>query len=178
MSRAGSHHDYQDDDEMNRYDQNNEAPPLFIDDPEQLIRNQRARNREAIWRNQGLPEDRNEVGPVQQPPRHPPPPQYRQEPRREPVFDDYYRDNNFREPTMRELSAPDFRNQPWCIYEGPELENIAINTSVVHNLPKFSGTHGESAITHLQRLHGICQNLKPMRECRRLQVKGVLLFPH
>ncbi|CAM8965669.1 unnamed protein product [Rhodiola kirilowii] len=33
--------------------------------------------------------------------------------------------------------------------------------SVVHNLPKFSGTNGESAMTHLQRLHGICQNLKP-----------------
>ncbi|CAM8962849.1 unnamed protein product [Rhodiola kirilowii] len=62
---------------------------------------------------------------------------------------------------MGELSAPDFRNQPWCIHEGPELENIAINTSVVHNLPKFLGTRGELAITHLQRLHGICQNLKP-----------------
>ncbi|CAM8951084.1 unnamed protein product [Rhodiola kirilowii] len=35
--------------------------------------------------------------------------------------------------------------------------------SVVHNLPKFSGTHGESATTHLQCLHGICQNLKPNR---------------
>ncbi|CAM8956888.1 unnamed protein product [Rhodiola kirilowii] len=62
---------------------------------------------------------------------------------------------------MGELSAPNLRNQPWCIYEGPELENITINTSVVHNLPKFSGTQGESATTHLQRLHGICQNLKP-----------------
>ncbi|CAM8972573.1 unnamed protein product [Rhodiola kirilowii] len=111
----------------------------------------------AIRRNQGPPVDRNEAGPVQ-PPRHPPP---QQVPRREPIFDDYYGDNNFREPTMGELSAPDFRNQPWCIYKGPELENIAINTSVVHNLPKFSGTRGESATTHLQRLHGICQNLKP-----------------
>ncbi|CAM8940976.1 unnamed protein product [Rhodiola kirilowii] len=83
-------------------------------------------------------------------------------PRREPVFDDYYGDNdNYREPTLGELSAPDFRVQPWCIYEGPELENIVINTSVAHNLPKFSGTRGESAMTHLQRLHGICQNLKP-----------------
>ncbi|CAM8933768.1 unnamed protein product [Rhodiola kirilowii] len=62
---------------------------------------------------------------------------------------------------MGELSAPDFRNQPWCIYEGPELENIAINTSVAHNLPKFSETRGESVTTHLQRLHGTCQNLKP-----------------
>ncbi|CAM8940569.1 unnamed protein product [Rhodiola kirilowii] len=62
---------------------------------------------------------------------------------------------------MGELSAPDFRNQPWCIYEDPEMENIAINTSVAHNLPKFSGTHGESATTHLQRLHDTCQNLKP-----------------
>ncbi|CAM8895145.1 unnamed protein product [Rhodiola kirilowii] len=148
---------------MNLYDRNNEAPLPFIDDPERLIRNQRAREREAIRRNQGLPEDRNEAGPVQQPPRHPPPPQPRQMPRREPVFDDYYGDNNYRAPTMGELNAPDFENQPWCIYEGPELENITINALVAHNLPKFSGAHGESATTHLQRLHGICQNLKPNR---------------
>ncbi|CAM8895035.1 unnamed protein product [Rhodiola kirilowii] len=38
-----------------------------------------------------------------------------------------------------------------------------INTSVAHSLPKFSGAHGESATTHLQRLHGICQNLNPNR---------------
>ncbi|CAM8882855.1 unnamed protein product [Rhodiola kirilowii] len=162
MSREGSHHDYQDDDEINLYDRNDEVPLPFVDDPEQLIRNRRARDREAIRRNQGPPEDRNEAGPVQQPPRYPPPPQPRQVPRREPIFDNYYGDNhNFREPTMGELSAPDFRNQPWCIYVGPELEDIAINTSVAHNLPKFSGTRGESTITHLQRLHGICQNLKP-----------------
>ncbi|CAM8975495.1 unnamed protein product [Rhodiola kirilowii] len=126
------------------------------------MRNHRARNTEAIRRNQGPPEDRNGAGPVQ-PPRYPPPPQYQQEPRREPIFDDYYGDNNYREPTMDELNAPDFRNQPWCIYEGSELENIAVDMSVVHNLPKFSGAHGESATTHLQRLHGICQNLKPNR---------------
>ncbi|CAM8886568.1 unnamed protein product [Rhodiola kirilowii] len=162
MSREGSHHDYQDDDEINLYDRNDEVPLPFVDDPEQLIRNRRARDREAIRRNQGPPEDRNEAGPVQQPPRYPPPPQPRQVPRREHIFDNYYGDNNnFREPTMGELSAPDFRNQPWCIYEGPELEDIAINTSVAHNLPKFSRTRGESATTHLQRLHGICQNLKP-----------------
>ncbi|CAM8940773.1 unnamed protein product [Rhodiola kirilowii] len=62
---------------------------------------------------------------------------------------------------MGELSAPNFWNQPWCIYDGPELEGIVINTAVVHHLPKFSGRHGESATTHLQRFHGICQNLRP-----------------
>ncbi|CAM8947487.1 unnamed protein product [Rhodiola kirilowii] len=62
---------------------------------------------------------------------------------------------------MGELSAPNFRNQPWCIYEGPELEGIVINSAVVHHLPKFSGRQGESATTHLQRLHDICQNLRP-----------------
>ncbi|CAM8908218.1 unnamed protein product [Rhodiola kirilowii] len=161
MSREGSYHDYQDDENINLYDRNDEVPLPFVDDPEQLIRNRRARDREAIRRNQEPPEDRNAAGPVQ-PPRYPPPPQPRQVPRREPIFDNYYGDNDhFREPTLGELSAPDFRVQPWCIYEGPELENIVINTSVAHNLPKFSGTHGESAMTHLQRLHGICQNLKP-----------------
>ncbi|CAM8905471.1 unnamed protein product [Rhodiola kirilowii] len=147
---------------MNLYDQNNEAPPPFIDDPGQLVRNQRARNREGARRNQEPPEDRNEAGPVP-PPRYPPPPRHQQVPRREPILDDYYGDNNYREPTMGELNAPDFENQPWCIYEGPELENITIDTSVAHSLPKFSGAHGESATTHLQRLHGICQNLKPNR---------------
>ncbi|CAM8924481.1 unnamed protein product [Rhodiola kirilowii] len=62
---------------------------------------------------------------------------------------------------MGELSAPNFWNQPWCIHEGPELEEIAINSAVIHNLPKFSGRQGESATAHLQRLHGICNNLKP-----------------
>ncbi|CAM8884743.1 unnamed protein product [Rhodiola kirilowii] len=61
---------------------------------------------------------------------------------------------------MGELSAPNFRNQTWCIYESPELEDILVNTGVVHNLPKFSGTQGESATSHLKRFHGTCQNLK------------------
>ncbi|CAM8880448.1 unnamed protein product [Rhodiola kirilowii] len=62
---------------------------------------------------------------------------------------------------MGELCAPNFRNQPWCIYEGPELEGIVINSAVVHHLPKFSGRQGESATTHIQCYHGICQNLRP-----------------
>ncbi|CAM8928949.1 unnamed protein product [Rhodiola kirilowii] len=62
---------------------------------------------------------------------------------------------------MGELSAPNFKNQPWCIYEGLELEGIVINSAVVHHLPKFSGRQGESATTHLQRYHGICQDLRP-----------------
>ncbi|CAM8905707.1 unnamed protein product [Rhodiola kirilowii] len=161
MSREGSHHDYQDDDEINLYDRNDEVPLPFVDDPEQLIRNRRARDREAIRRNQEPPEERNAADPVQRP-RYPPPPQPRQVPRREPAFDNYYGDNNnYRTPTMGELNAPEFETQPWCICQDPELENIAVDMSVVHNLPKFSGTNGESAMTHLQRLHGICQNLKP-----------------
>ncbi|CAM8900288.1 unnamed protein product [Rhodiola kirilowii] len=160
MSREESHHDYQDDEEINLYDRNDEVP--FIDDPEQLIRNRRVRDREAARRNHEPPEDRNAAGPVQ-PPRYPPHRQPRQIPRQEPVFDDYYGDNNYREPTMGELNAPNFETQPWCIYESPELENITINASVAHSLPKFSRAQGESATTHLQRLHGICQNLKPNR---------------
>ncbi|CAM9000259.1 unnamed protein product [Rhodiola kirilowii] len=150
MSHEGSHHDYQDDDEMNLYDRNYEAPPPFLNNPEHLIRNQEPH------------EDRNAAGPVQQPPRYPPPPQPQQMPRQGPTFDDYG-DNNYRTPTMGELNAPDFATQPWCICESPEPENIAIDMSVVHNLPKFSRTNGESATTHLQCLHGICQILKPNR---------------
>ncbi|CAM8996730.1 unnamed protein product [Rhodiola kirilowii] len=62
---------------------------------------------------------------------------------------------------MGELSTPNFGNQPWCIYEWPELTDIVINSAVIHHLPKFSGRQGESATTHLQRYHGICQNLRP-----------------
>ncbi|CAM8886604.1 unnamed protein product [Rhodiola kirilowii] len=160
MSREESHHDYQDDEEI--YDRNDEVPPPSFDDPEQLIRNRRARDREAFRRNQEPPEYQNAAGPIQTP-IHPPQPQPRYMPRREPAFDDYYGDNNYREPTMGELNAPNFETQPWCIYESPELENITINASVAHSLPKFSGAQGESATTHLQRLHGICQNLKPNR---------------
>ncbi|CAM8934936.1 unnamed protein product [Rhodiola kirilowii] len=158
MSRAGSHHNDEVNDKVNLFGQNDEEQPYY-DDPEQLIKDQRAREREAIRRNQGQPEVWNGAGPGQ-PPRRPLPPN-QQMPRQRPVYEEYYEDEILREPTMGELSAPDFRNQPWCIYEDPEIENISINTSVVHNFPKFSGAHGESATTHLQRLHGICQNLKP-----------------
>ncbi|CAM8994285.1 unnamed protein product [Rhodiola kirilowii] len=82
---------------------------------------------------------------------------------REGSHDNYYGDDNYRAPTMGELNAPDFETQPWCICQSPELENIIVDMSVVHNFPKFSGTNEESATTHLQRLHGICQNLKPNR---------------
>ncbi|CAM8905342.1 unnamed protein product [Rhodiola kirilowii] len=62
---------------------------------------------------------------------------------------------------MRELCAPNFQNQPWCIYEGLELAEIEIRTGVVHHLPKFTGRQGESATRHMQTLHGICQTLRP-----------------
>ncbi|CAM8953423.1 unnamed protein product [Rhodiola kirilowii] len=62
---------------------------------------------------------------------------------------------------LGELNAPKFKTQSWCICQDPDLENITVDMSVIPNLPKFSGTNEESAMTHLQRLHGICQNLKP-----------------
>ncbi|CAM8884969.1 unnamed protein product [Rhodiola kirilowii] len=62
---------------------------------------------------------------------------------------------------MKELSAPDFQNPPWCIDEGPELAEIEIKTTLVHYLPKFSGRQGESVTKHLQTLHRICQTLRP-----------------
>ncbi|CAM8934163.1 unnamed protein product [Rhodiola kirilowii] len=105
----------------------------------------------------------NGVAP-RQPPLQPPtpvrPPQ--RPPLQQPLIrEEYDKEYYYREPTMGELSAPNFWNQPWCIYEGPELEEIVINSAIVHHLPKFSGRQGESATTYLQRLHGICQNLKP-----------------
>ncbi|CAM8886754.1 unnamed protein product [Rhodiola kirilowii] len=159
MSRIGSHHEDEEiDNEVNQVVRDNEGPPPFIDNPKQLIRNHNRAIREAARLNQGMPEGRVGAAPRQHPRQ---PPLHRQIPRQHPAFDEYYADEVLREPTMGELSAPDFGTQPWCIDEGPNLENIAINTSVVHNLPKFSGNQGESATTHLQRLHGICKNLKP-----------------
>ncbi|CAM8934592.1 unnamed protein product [Rhodiola kirilowii] len=62
---------------------------------------------------------------------------------------------------MKELSAPNFYNIPWCIHEGPDMHEIEIKTAVVHYLPKFSGRQGESATKHHQSLHGIYQTLQP-----------------
>ncbi|CAM8900233.1 unnamed protein product [Rhodiola kirilowii] len=111
----------------------------------------------------------NEVNQVIQPPRQPSPPQQppllqpppRPLPPQQLIREEYQGENYYREPTMGELCAPNFWNQPWCIYEGPELEGIVINSAVMHHLPKFSGRQGESDTTHLQRYHGIYQNLRP-----------------
>ncbi|CAM8911482.1 unnamed protein product [Rhodiola kirilowii] len=92
-----------------------------------------------------------------QPPlQHPPPPQAP----RQPVVRDEEEDE-YEGPTMGELSVPNFRDQTWPIYEGPDLAAITVSTSVIHHLPKFSGTKGESATSHLTRYHGLCLNLKP-----------------
>ncbi|CAM8955347.1 unnamed protein product [Rhodiola kirilowii] len=114
------------------------------------------RRRQAAERNQWPPAPRNGAGPRQ--PYRPPPP-----PPQQPAREEYHEYDDPREPTMGELSAPNFRNQSWCIYEDPDLEDIAINSGIVHNLPKFSRSQGESATTHIQRFHGICQNLQPFR---------------
>ncbi|CAM8987450.1 unnamed protein product [Rhodiola kirilowii] len=62
---------------------------------------------------------------------------------------------------MGELSVPSFRDQSWTIYEGPDMAAITVSTAVIHNLPKFSGSKGESAQSHLTRFHGICLNVRP-----------------
>ncbi|CAM8902703.1 unnamed protein product [Rhodiola kirilowii] len=79
---------------------------------------------------------------------------------RQPVYEEeaYYHDE---EPSMGELLVPDFKDQTWPIYEGPELEDITISTSIVHHLPKFAGSKGESATGHLKRYHGSCHNYRP-----------------
>ncbi|CAM8893698.1 unnamed protein product [Rhodiola kirilowii] len=109
--------------------------------------------------------DDNEVDQGIPPPRQAPPPQQHLPPPLQPpgplppqhlIREEYQGEHYYRESTMGELCAPNFRNQPWCIYEGPELEGIVINSAVVHHLPKFSGRQGESTTTHLQRYHGIC----------------------
>ncbi|CAM8943925.1 unnamed protein product [Rhodiola kirilowii] len=119
------------------------------------------RRRQAAGRNRGLPEDQARNGPRQpvRPPFEPYPRPYA--PRAQHALEENFDDDVFQEPTMGELSAPNFRNQTWCIHESPELEDILVSTGVVHNLPKFSGTQGESATSHLKRFHGTCQNLKP-----------------
>ncbi|CAM8975814.1 unnamed protein product [Rhodiola kirilowii] len=104
----------------------------------------------------------------QYPPQYPPLPYLPQQPYpppqrppRQPVVRDDDEENENEGPTMGELSVPNFKDQSWCIYEGPDLAAITVSTSVVHHLPKFSGTKGESATSHLTRYHGICLNLKP-----------------
>ncbi|CAM8981739.1 unnamed protein product [Rhodiola kirilowii] len=99
------------------------------------------RQRQADKRNQGLPEDQ-----AQMDPRQPVIPLLRPQPQQRAPRAQYENFENvfYQEPTLGELSAPNFRNQSWCIYESPELEDILVSTGVVHNLPKFTGTQGES----------------------------------
>ncbi|CAM8968714.1 unnamed protein product [Rhodiola kirilowii] len=119
------------------------------------------RRRQAARKNQGVPEDQAQMGPRQpvRPPPRPYVPPYAT--RAHHARDENFENEFFQEPTMGDLSAPNFRNQSWCIYESPKLEGILVSTGIVHNLPKFSGTQGESATSHLKRFHGTCQNLKP-----------------
>ncbi|CAM9000627.1 unnamed protein product [Rhodiola kirilowii] len=107
-----------------------------------------------MGQNHGVREDQVPNDPRQPviPPRRPHPQQVRHE-----NFDNVF----YQEPKFEELSAPNFRNQSWCIYESPELEDILVSTGVVHNVPKFAGTQGESATSHIKRFHAVCQNLKP-----------------
>ncbi|CAM8887714.1 unnamed protein product [Rhodiola kirilowii] len=88
--------------------------------------------------------DDNEVDQGIPPPRQAPPPQQHLPPPLQPlgplppqhlIREEYQEEHYYRESTMGELCAPNFRNQPWCIYEGPELEGIVINSVVVHHLP-------------------------------------------
>ncbi|CAM8934545.1 unnamed protein product [Rhodiola kirilowii] len=65
------------------------------------------------------------------------------------------------QPTMKELSAPNYQNIPWCINERPYTRDIEIKTAVVHHLPKFLVRQEESATRHLKDFHGICQTLRP-----------------
>ncbi|CAM8959622.1 unnamed protein product [Rhodiola kirilowii] len=151
-----SHHsvNFYEDVVNNDMDQGDGAP-LFYENPENQFREMRRRH--AAERNHGQPEDQARNGPRQPVRPHPRPHSQQHAPRAQyENFENVF----YQEPTMGELSAPNFRNQSWCIYESPELEDILVSTRVVHNLPKFSGTEGESAVSHLKRFHGTCQNLK------------------
>lgn len=62
---------------------------------------------------------------------------------------------------MRELSAPQINNQPWCIHAVPEKDNFEVKTSVVHYLPKFVGLSREVAMRYLKEFDGVCNTLRP-----------------
>ncbi|CAM8944832.1 unnamed protein product [Rhodiola kirilowii] len=160
MSHHGGNYDDDNDavnNDMNHFPQD-ENPPIALEDPEVLVRQGNLRRRQEAMANRGGLGARGCAIPRRpyRAPSPPPPPQRR-------AREEYYEYNDPHEPTLAELSIPRFRNHSWCIYEDPGLEDIAINSGVVHNLPKFLGSQGESATTHLQRFHGICQNLKPTR---------------
>ncbi|CAM8978194.1 unnamed protein product [Rhodiola kirilowii] len=151
MSRAGSQIGDDNNNVIAPIDENKIT--LLYEDLEQLVRARNRAIRQTRQLNQRAPVAQNGAGA-----RQPLPPQPPQLPiHRRPEDDEEY----YYEPTMKELSAPDFQNQPWCIDEGPELAEIEIKTAVVHHLPKFSGRQGESATKHLQSFHGICQTLRP-----------------
>ncbi|CAM8937395.1 unnamed protein product [Rhodiola kirilowii] len=129
MSREGSQTgDNVNNNEIALVNENKVIPP-FYDDPEQLVRARNRAVRQAQQLNQRAPVAQNGAGARQQPPppRPPHPPIH---------VETEYEEEYYYEPTMRDLSAPNFQNIPWCIHEGPDMQEIV-------------------------SFHGICQTLRP-----------------
>ncbi|CAM8944081.1 unnamed protein product [Rhodiola kirilowii] len=139
-----------------RQQQNQQQPPARQQVAARQPARQQVPGRQVVQqRVQARPQIQGRQQNPMQPQDQPPPRRLRQ-----PVYEEeaYYHNE---EPSMGELLVPDFKDQTWPIYEGPELEEIVISTSIVHHLPKFAGSKGESATGHLKRYHGSCHNYRP-----------------
>ena len=65
--------------------------------------------------------------------------------------------------TLKELAVPDMNYTPLCI-QVPFLEgniNFALNSSIIHLLPKFHGLAGEDPHKHLKEFHVVCSTMRP-----------------
>jgi len=65
-----------------------------------------------------------------------------------------------RQQTLKELTAPNMKNQPLCINIDNNA-NFELKSGFIHLLPIFSGLAREDSHTHLKEFHMVCNGMKP-----------------
>jgi len=66
-----------------------------------------------------------------------------------------------RERTLREMVAPDFTYESFCIQYPDEDVPYVLKTGLIHLLPKFHSLAGEDPHKHLKEFHIVCSTMKP-----------------
>jgi len=67
-----------------------------------------------------------------------------------------------RQQTLKELAAPNVKNQPLCINIDNNV-NFEFKYGFIHLLPTFNGLAGEDPHTHLKEFQMVCVGMKPNR---------------
>lgn len=65
------------------------------------------------------------------------------------------------EHTLRDLSAPNVNQQPFCITNPATIGNFKLKSRLIHLLPSFSGRVGEDPHKNLKEFHIVCDGMGP-----------------